>query len=447
MADRWLTLEVEPEPSAEFRPGPAREATDRRPIAIRVEVPPQRRHLMWSAVIAILLVGGALTGVVGAWMTGSSDLGWNDVVRDSAVVRDDLAVRSQLAATTLTEQFAELERTAASLGDLSTALDTASRVAADLEEAARAGPPSNEAELEQLTGAIFRLADALDDAFPELAEVGLAGAIGPGEALRATSEALTIPSTAPAPAPVTGFGPFVLQNPLPGRAVTNPFGTTRGESVHNGIDFGAPAGTEILAAADGVVERAGWLDEAAGNGVILRHGGGWETRYFHMVSADVPVAVGDRVSAGEVIGRVGSTGISTGPHLHFEIVFGPVRMDPLGPSFAFDTVIETVGDAPEVPTTEDRELVADDNVTPALDEPTSEIAALSDVLMRIAAVQTELKEIAADASDEAGSLQARAFEQQSRSNTAALILYCGALAVVIGLLLMWATRPQWPPTR
>jgi murein DD-endopeptidase MepM/ murein hydrolase activator NlpD len=426
MSDRWLTLEIEPE---------------RRPVAVGIPVPPPRRHRAWSAVIGILLATGALAGLVGAWLAATSSLDWNAAVRDSAVVRDDLALRSQLAASALTDEFSELEATAATLGDVSAALDTASLIAADLEEVARAGPPSDPAEVDLLVGAIFRLAGALDDAFPGLAEIGVADSTGPGGALRAAGEALT--STPETPSPVSGFGPFVLQNPLPGHPITDGFGTTRGAGVHNGIDIGAPAGSLIYAAADGVVQRAGWLDEAAGNGVIIDHGGGWETRYFHMLSADLPVGVGDEVVAGQVIGDVGSTGLSTGPHLHFEIVFGPVRLDPQGPAFTYTTGDVEVGDTAEAP-------AADAGVTPipnSTDAPSAEIAALSDVLTRIAAVQAELDEIAADASEGARWLQMRSFAQQDRAQTGALLLYVGALAVALGLLVMWATRPQWPPTR
>lgn len=431
MSDRWITLEIEP-------------MVERRPVAVGIPIPPPRRHPAWSAAIAVLFVAGALAGMVGAWLAATSNLDWNTAVRDSAVVRDDLALRSQLAASALTDEFAALEATAATLGDVSAALDTASLVAADLEEVARAGTPSGPAEMDLLLGAIYRLAGALDDAFPGLAEVGIAGPTGPGGALRAAGDALTSAPEVPAATSVTGFGPFILQHPTPGRSVTNPFGTTRGESVHNGIDFGAPSGTPILAAADGIVERAGWLDEAAGNGIILRHGGGWETRYFHMLTADLPVSVGDQVLAGDVIGEVGSTGLSTGPHLHFEIVFGPIRLDPQSTNFAYTAGI---GDQVAAPITEAPDVVEQDVVSRAAGGPTPEISALSDVLVRIADVQTELKDIAVDATAGADWLQTRSFEQQDRARAGALLLYIGVVAVVVGLLVMWATRPQWPPAR
>ena len=85
---------------------------------------------------------------------------------------------------------------------------------------------------------------------------------------------------------------------------------------HAGIDLAAPRGTPIMATSDGVVMAAGWM---GGYGIAVRldHGAGTETRYAHMSRA--AVSPGDSVQRGQVIGYVGSTGRSTGPHLHYEI--------------------------------------------------------------------------------------------------------------------------------
>ena len=97
--------------------------------------------------------------------------------------------------------------------------------------------------------------------------------------------------------------------------------------MHSGIDFAAGHGTPIQAAADGVVSRAGW---GGGYGKVVRlgHADGLETRYAHMSS--IAVAPGQRVSQGDVIGYVGSTGLSTGAHLHYEVRRGGAAIDPHG---------------------------------------------------------------------------------------------------------------------
>lgn len=86
--------------------------------------------------------------------------------------------------------------------------------------------------------------------------------------------------------------------------------------MHQGVDFAAPTGTPILASAAGTVVMAGW-GGGYGNVVILDHGKGMRTRYAHM--SKVGVRNGQKVGQGQLIGRVGSTGLSTGPHLHYEV--------------------------------------------------------------------------------------------------------------------------------
>ncbi len=96
---------------------------------------------------------------------------------------------------------------------------------------------------------------------------------------------------------------------------------------HAGVDLAVPAGTPIHATADGEVVRAG---EAGGYGllVILHHPSGYETRYAHM--ARIAVTPGRKLRRGDVVGYVGSTGLSTGPHLHYEVRRGGERLSPLG---------------------------------------------------------------------------------------------------------------------
>ena len=107
--------------------------------------------------------------------------------------------------------------------------------------------------------------------------------------------------------------------------------------MHNGIDFGARWGTPIVAAADGHVVRAGWAG-GYGQQVRLAHGEGMVTSYSHMSRIVVPP--GAFVSQGQLIGYVGSTGLSTGPHLHYEVIRNGVPVNPLGVKFASRAQIE-----------------------------------------------------------------------------------------------------------
>ena len=108
--------------------------------------------------------------------------------------------------------------------------------------------------------------------------------------------------------------------PAEGR-ITSPFGyryhpILHVYKLHTGVDIGAPYGASVRAAASGVVVHASWLG-AYGNGIIIAHGDGLATLYGHL--SHIGVSVGQEVHAGQVIGRVGATGLATGPHLHFEV--------------------------------------------------------------------------------------------------------------------------------
>lgn len=110
---------------------------------------------------------------------------------------------------------------------------------------------------------------------------------------------------------------------LYGRRVHPKFGYGR---MHEGIDLAAPHGTDVYATGDAVVVRASW-QRGYGNVIELNHGFGYRTRYGHL--RDVFVKVGDSVSRGALIGTVGSTGVSTGPHLHYEVHFRGNHVDPI----------------------------------------------------------------------------------------------------------------------
>ena len=108
--------------------------------------------------------------------------------------------------------------------------------------------------------------------------------------------------------------------------ITSPFGWRWGR-MHEGIDLGASYGTPIRTAGSGVVIHAGWLG-GYGNLVVIDHGGALATAYGHQ--SQIVVANGQAVSQAQVIGYVGSTGHSTGPHLHFEVRINGSAVDPLG---------------------------------------------------------------------------------------------------------------------
>jgi murein DD-endopeptidase MepM/ murein hydrolase activator NlpD len=108
--------------------------------------------------------------------------------------------------------------------------------------------------------------------------------------------------------------------------VTSGFGTRWGR-MHEGIDIAVPLGTAVRAAAAGTVIHAGWLG-GYGNLVVVDHGSGLSTAYAHNTS--LAVSVGQAVSAGEIVSYSGSTGNSTGPHVHFEVRVDGSAVDPLG---------------------------------------------------------------------------------------------------------------------
>ena len=107
-------------------------------------------------------------------------------------------------------------------------------------------------------------------------------------------------------------------NPLGGQSytITSPFGY-RGKEFHTGVDMAISSGTPIKASADGTVIETTLSNKSYGNKIIIKHEGGYVTLYAHLQSFDV--TEGQEVKQGDIIAYVGSTGRSTGPHLHFEI--------------------------------------------------------------------------------------------------------------------------------
>ena len=135
-------------------------------------------------------------------------------------------------------------------------------------------------------------------------------------------------------ATLPGFGASVaVPSRMPVDAVrqTSNFGmrwhpVLGGRRAHKGVDLSAPTGTPVYATADGVVGRADWFS-SYGLYVAVEHGGALETRYGHL--SRLNVAAGQPVHKGDVIGYVGSTGRSTGPHLHYEVRIAGEAVNPI----------------------------------------------------------------------------------------------------------------------
>jgi murein DD-endopeptidase MepM/ murein hydrolase activator NlpD len=127
----------------------------------------------------------------------------------------------------------------------------------------------------------------------------------------------------------------LMRTPVDGARLSSGFGMrfhpVLGYSrMHQGVDFAAPSGTPVLASATGRVVGAGW-GGGYGNVVRLDHGKGFTTRYAHL--SRILVRAGQSVSQGQVIGHVGTTGLSTGPHLHYEVWQGSKPVDPRSARF------------------------------------------------------------------------------------------------------------------
>lgn len=123
----------------------------------------------------------------------------------------------------------------------------------------------------------------------------------------------------------SSVGSGSLQWPVQGR-ISSPYGK-RGSGFHSGIDISAPSGRSIVAADGGRVTAAGWSG-AYGNCIDIDHGNGKSTRYAHL--SKISVGVGQNVNKGQTVGLVGSTGRSTGPHLHFEVRVNGSARNPMG---------------------------------------------------------------------------------------------------------------------
>lgn len=124
----------------------------------------------------------------------------------------------------------------------------------------------------------------------------------------------------------------IMMTPIDGARISSGFGMRKHpvlgySKMHKGVDFAAPTGTPIFAAGDGVIEKASRFS-SYGNYVKIRHTGGMKTAYAHMSRYGKGITPGVRVKQGQIIGYVGTTGRSTGPHLHFEVMVDGVQVNP-----------------------------------------------------------------------------------------------------------------------
>ena len=116
----------------------------------------------------------------------------------------------------------------------------------------------------------------------------------------------------------------LMKTPINGARLSSPFGLRKHpilgfNKLHTGTDFAAPMGTPIMASGSGTITRAKWCG-GGGNCIKIKHNSTYETVYAHMKSFAKGMKVGKKVRQGEIIGYVGSTGMSTGPHLHYEVI-------------------------------------------------------------------------------------------------------------------------------
>ena len=116
----------------------------------------------------------------------------------------------------------------------------------------------------------------------------------------------------------------LMKTPINGARLSSPFGMRKHpidgfNKMHKGTDFAAPMGTPIMASGNGIVKKAGWCG-GGGNCVVIKHNSTYQTIYAHMSKFASGIRAGVRVKQGQTIGYVGSTGKSTGPHLHYEVI-------------------------------------------------------------------------------------------------------------------------------
>ena len=125
----------------------------------------------------------------------------------------------------------------------------------------------------------------------------------------------------------------LMKTPINGASLSSGYGMRKHpilgyDRLHQGVDFAAPTGTPIMAAGTGFIEKIG-MNGGAGNYIKIKHINGYKTAYGHMSKFAAGLKKGSKVTQGQTIGFVGSTGMSTGPHLHYEVIFNNKKINPM----------------------------------------------------------------------------------------------------------------------
>ena len=125
----------------------------------------------------------------------------------------------------------------------------------------------------------------------------------------------------------------LMKTPINGASLSSGYGMRKHpilgyDRLHQGVDFAAPTGTPIMAAGTGFIEKIG-MNGGAGNYIKIKHINGYKTAYGHMNKFAAGLKKGSKVTQGQTIGFVGSTGMSTGPHLHYEVIFNNKKINPM----------------------------------------------------------------------------------------------------------------------
>lgn len=187
------------------------------------------------------------------------------------------------------------------------------------------------AELTQAADPVSKPTYAVRSRFSGTAGVVTFSSVRPREVAK---PAPRLASSAPSPASAATIGSVTIPG-IPsarsGVTLTSRFGARAApmagaSRLHPGLDLAAPYGSAVVARSPGVVVAAGWAG-GYGNCVVIDHGGGVQTRYGHL--SRITVQVGQHVDPGSLLGAVGSTGLSTGPHLHYEVRVNGAAIDPI----------------------------------------------------------------------------------------------------------------------
>lgn len=279
------------------------------------------------------------TGSVSYWSILFKASSFSDLLDRVDMIRE-IAKSDQLMLEKLAAASEEIESERAELETQLTGLETARQELAEQQSALEAQRAESDMLILQMTAEFAALSDeydaaeaAKDELLEQIkkTETEYFNALSAEEAARLAAlnaqNNNKVPATASGASSESGF-----LYPLPYAVeITSPFGmrhnpVTGQYSSHSGVDFGAGQGTSIYACKSGTVTVAGYA-EAWGYYVTINHGDGYSTLYAHMTN--YTVSTGDYVAQGDVIGYVGSTGWSTGPHLHLSVLYNGAYVNPM----------------------------------------------------------------------------------------------------------------------